>query len=59
MERANEVARKLLGVGEKSVVPTQDGGDPGSVKHFWILLISTFGIIIFGFVIAFAGWFKI
>ncbi len=59
MERATEIARKLIGADEQSVAPPQDGGDPRSHKHFWILMISSVAIIIFGLVMAFTGLFEL
>jgi hypothetical protein len=58
MERANDLIRKLFAIDEKSVVPVQDGGDRGSFKHLWAILLISFAIIIFGFVMAFTGLFE-
>jgi hypothetical protein len=59
MERATNIARKLVGADERSVVPTQDGGDRGSLKHLWAMVVISIGIIIFGIVMAFSGWFEL
>ncbi|MCC6703549.1 MAG: hypothetical protein IT334_01655 [Thermomicrobiales bacterium] len=59
MERATEIARKLVGADEKSVVPPQDGGDRASHKHFWAVLAISLAIIIFGFTMAFTGLFEL
>jgi hypothetical protein len=59
MERVTEITRKLIGADERSVVPTQDGGDPASRKHFWAVIAISLAIIIFGFVMAFTGYFEL
>ena len=59
MERATAIARKLIGADEKSVVPPQDGGDPSSVRQFWLLMVVSVAIIIFGLVMAFTGLFEL
>ena len=59
MGRANDIARKLMGGDERSVSPPQDGGDPASVKHLWVIIAASVAIIIFGIVMAFSGWFEL
>ena len=59
MERSTAIARKLTGADEKSVVPPQDGGDPRSVRQFWVLMVFSVAIIIFGLVMAFTGLFEL
>jgi len=51
------LARKLTGIDDKAPTPPQTGHDQASMKHFYIILAASLGIILFGVIVAFLGWF--
>ena len=49
--------RKLTGIDDKAPTPPQTGHDQASMKHFYIILAASLGIVLFGVVVAFLGLF--
>ena len=51
------LVRKLTGIDDKAPTPPQTGTDRRFVRHFYAILLFSLGMILFGVVVAFLGYF--
>ena len=57
MANIDSLLRKLSGADDKAPTPPQTGSDERSMKHFYGILAFTLGMILFGVIVAFLGFF--
>jgi hypothetical protein len=57
MSNFSSIVRKLSGIDDKAPTPPQTGHDERAMKQLYIILAFTIGMVLFGVVVAFFGFF--
>jgi hypothetical protein len=57
MANIDSILRKLAATDDQAPAPPRTGHDERSMKHFYAILAFTLGMILFGVIVAFLGFF--